>query len=227
MTIPTITTSHSIGESSDIKTAKSFAECRSIIERVCTSGFTLMVNFSIMGYEHFECSFHDDWKAQYDRGNYLLHDPVFKWALENEGGIRWSEIRLPDDKGILVKSQRYGLRYGAAFSARTGVKRSMIFVSRHDREITNPEMQTLGIATSSFFSSLIPPPTATAEELVILRWHIQEELSYREIGKRLAITESGVKSRFKRLREKYECRSMAGLCYKAKELNLLGVEASQ
>ncbi|AUQ89370.1 MULTISPECIES: autoinducer binding domain-containing protein [Phaeobacter] len=183
-----------------------------------------MVNFSIMGYEHFECSFDETWKEIYDTGNYLLHDPVFKWALENEGAIRWSEIGLPDPEKILKKSQRHGLTFGAAFSALTGSRRSMIFVSRDDRELSDTEMRELTHSTTAFFNSLIPPPSPTADELAMLKLFIQEELSYAQIADRLCLSLSGVKSRFLRLREKYDCKSTAGLCYKAKELNLLGVE---
>lgn len=202
-----------------------FSNCREILESVSNSGYTLMVNFSIMGYEHFECTFDEAWKEQYDAGNYLLEDPVFRWALSNEGEARWSEIDLPDPLQILKKSQRYGLTFGAAFSALTGARRSMVFVSRSDRELTDQEMYEVRAATSAFFNRLLPPPKPTTDELNILRLLIHEDLSYSEIADRLCISLSGVKSRFLRLREKYDCGSNASLCYKAKELNLLGVDS--
>lgn len=211
------------GTKGDISTL--LANCRDVLESVSGSGYTLMVNFSIMGYEHFECTFHDSWKEQYDSGNYLLEDPVFRWALSNEGEVRWSEIELPDPLQVLKKSQRYGLEFGAAFSALTGARRSMVFVSRADRELTDREMFEVRAATSAFFNKLRPPPLPTDDELNILRLLIHEDLSYSEIADRLCISLSGVKSRFLRLREKYDCGSNASLCYKAKELNLLGVNA--
>lgn len=225
MTTSQTTPRNVLQEVSNVDINAAFAECRAVVEAISTSGYTLMVNFSIIGYEHFECTFHDDWKEQYDAGNYLLYDPVFKWALENHGSIRWSEIDLPDSRHILVKSREYGLRYGAAISATTGKRKSMVFMSRHDREISDQELAEAKSVADRFFKSILPPPELTAKELKILKMLIQEELSYAEISERLNISLSGIKSRFRRIREKYDCKSTAALCYRAKELNLLGIDA--
>lgn len=219
-----ITTNLPSDGANSTRIAEAFSTCRSEINEVSTSGFTLMVNFSIMGYEHFECSFHDKWKEQYDRENYFLHDPVFNWALKNEGAIRWSAVDLPDPLQILEKSQRYGLVYGAAFAALTGSKRSMVFVSRHDRELSDVEMRALSMTITEFFDALLPPPSLSEKELEMLRLHIQQELSYDEIAEQFSLSLSAVKTSFLRMRQKFGCKSTARLAYLAKERNLFGVE---
>ncbi|MFW8634934.1 autoinducer binding domain-containing protein [Cribrihabitans pelagius] len=224
MTETIITSNPPAGGANSTKIANAFAGCRAAINQVSTAGYTLMVNFSIMGYEHFECSFHEKWKEEYDGGNYFLHDPVFQWALLNEGAIRWSEVALPDPVEILEKSKRYGLAFGAAFSYQTGSKRSMVFLSRHDREVTSDEMQGLNAAVTSFFNSLLPPPSLSAKELEMLRLHVQKELTYEQIANHVGLSLSAVKSSFLRMRQKFGCKSTARLGYLAKERNLFGVE---
>ena len=224
MTGRIITSSQPAGGATSSKIAGAFAGCREAINQVSTAGYTLMVNFSIMGYEHFECSFHEKWKDEYDRGNYFLHDPVFQWALQNHGAIRWSEVTLPDPAQILEKSKRYGLVYGAAFSYQTGSKRSMVFLSRHDREVSDAEMQSLNVTINAFLDSLLPPPVLSEKELEMLRLHVQEEFTYDQIANRVGLSLSAVKSSFLRMRQKFGCKSTARLGYLAKERNLFGIE---
>lgn len=183
-----------------------------------------MVNFSVMGYEHFECSFHDKWKVEYDQGQYFLSDPVFIWAIQNEGSIRWSNVEIPDPSKIMEKSKRYGIVYGATFAAKTGTKRSMVFVARKDRELTDEEMATLEDLVFRFFDSLLPPPSLSDEELEMLRLRIQKEFSYKKIGECLAKSEGTVKSAFARMRGKFGCSTTERLAFLVKERNLLGVD---
>lgn len=224
MATPIITSNQPTGGATSSKIAGAFAGCREAINQVSTAGYTLMVNFSIMGYEHFECSFHEKWKEEYDSNNYFLHDPVFQWALQNQGAARWSDVTLPDPMQILEKSKRYGLVHGAAFSYQTGSKRSMVFLSRHDREVTSEEMQRLNVTITAFFDSLLPPPSLSKKELEMLRLHVQEEYSYVQIASHVGLSLSAVKSSFLRMRQKFGCKSTARLGYLAKERNLFGVE---
>ncbi len=110
------------------------------LRQVGTSGFTLAFNVSMLGPEHLHSEFPQAWQDEYKTRNYFAGDPIFLWAAGTQGFKRWSEIRLPDIRGIMKSAAEHGLKYGVVVSLKKHKKRSFLTAARHDRELTDDEI---------------------------------------------------------------------------------------
>lgn len=135
-----------------------------------------------------------DWRAEYEERNYFAGDPVLVWTIAHSGVKRWSEITLPDVRGILKRAEKFDLRYGAVFSKKTSRKRSFLTVSRADRELTDIEMETLKVKFEIWVDLVTGRASLTKGELDVLRL-MRDGEGQREIADFLGISESTVKQR--------------------------------
>lgn len=145
-----------------------------------------------------------DWIERYTRQNFMLADPVMQWLYNNSGGIRWSEITLPDPRGVLVEARRHGLKFGVAICFDDpGPKgqRSFGTFTRADREFTDEEMAFLGARLERLHKAAAPPTNLTRAELEALRM-VKDGLLVKEIANRLGVSEGAVKQRLKKARVK-------------------------
>ena len=135
------------------------------------------------------------WTELYERENYLLGDPATLWALGHAGAIRWSEIEMPDPRGIFGKAGLYGLKYGAMVVTLQDGKRSYLSLARHDRELTDAELLILH-SKIELWASLFSKArnSLTDAELDVLA-QLAGGLKQSEAARKLKISLSTLKTR--------------------------------
>ena len=158
------------------------------------SGFILAFNLTFRGPEHLHSEYPDAWRRIYEDRNYFFTDPILVWAVGNSGNKRWSEIRLPDIRGMMEEAKAYDLNYGVVFSRKSDFKRSFLTIARADREFTNTEIEIIGEKFSVWVDIVIGKKDLTDAELEVLRG-LKDGLGQSAIAARLGIAESTVKQR--------------------------------
>jgi len=173
------------------------------IEEIGPAGHVVVLSFTRRGPEWMESTFPDAWQQEYDKGNYLLMDPVLHRAVaKSDRDWRWSDIsKAADLAGIMKKAKKHGLIYGAIFTRSFGGQKCFFSVSRSDREITDDEMNRLG----HWFSQVVlldrPEDRISNNELDVLRWMAEGFDNY-GIAERLETTVGAIKSRQQSIRHK-------------------------
>ncbi|MGJ8547729.1 MAG: autoinducer binding domain-containing protein [Sulfitobacter sp.] len=164
------------------------------IRKVSTSGFYLVFGFSMSGTEMVHSEFDERWTTRYQQSSYFAVDPVFMWAISRTGCIRWSEINLPDVKGILTEAKPFGMVYGAIFAQELEGNRSFLSIARDDRELTDDEMHQMNANLMKWAAMIGPRVALSAGELDVLL-ALRDGLGQRDIAQFLSIAESTVKQR--------------------------------
>ncbi len=144
------------------------------------------------------------WVDLYTRRAFMLDDPVMRWLYGHSGALRWSEITLPDPRGVLAAAATFGMRYGVAIAFDDpGPKglRSFGSFARSDREYTDEEIAQLAERLEWLHVAMAPPTNLTAAELEALRM-IKEGMLVKEVADRLGISDGAVKQRLKSARIK-------------------------
>lgn len=158
------------------------------------SGFVLAFNVTFRGPEHLHSTYPKDWQTIYQNRNYFFLDPINFWTFTNSGQKRWSEIKIPDMRGILPEASKFGLSYGAIFSRKRQDKKSLLSVARADRELTDTEIEVIGAKFDSWVDMVVGGPSLTDGELEVLRY-LKDGLGQAEIADCLGLSESAVKQR--------------------------------
>lgn len=107
---------------------------------IATAGFTVAFNVSVFGPEHLCSEFPQAWQDEYKENNYFAGDPVFLWAAGKQGTKRWSEIRIPDIRGLMKRARAHDLNYGLVCSLKRNGQRSFVTAARADREFLDTEI---------------------------------------------------------------------------------------
>jgi LuxR family transcriptional regulator len=170
------------------------------------AGLILAFNLTPRGAEHFHAEQPPSWRKLYEDRNYHFTDPVFVWAVANSGNRRWSEVPLPDVKGVLTAARKHGLVYGAIFSRKINGKHSMLTLARADRELSDTEMELAAAKFESFLDVVVGAPLLTDGELDVLR-ALKDGLGQSEIAGKLGISESAVKLRCQKACAKLNART--------------------
>ena len=158
------------------------------------SGFILAFNLTFRGPEHLHSGYPDAWRRLYEHRNYFFTDPILVWTVANSGNRRWSEIRLPDIRGVLTEARKFDLNYGAVFSRKSNYKRSFLTLSRPDREFSDTEMEVIGEKFDAWVDMVVGRIQLTDGELDVLRG-LKDGLGQSEIAEVLGLSESAVKQR--------------------------------
>jgi LuxR family transcriptional regulator, quorum-sensing system regulator SdiA len=158
------------------------------------SGFILAFNMTFRGPEFMHSEYPEAWRAEYEERNYFALDPVLGWALVSSGYKRWSEVRLPDVRGVLKRGSAFGLKYGAVFSSKKDRKRSFLTIARGDRELTDNEVERINTKFGLWTELVTNRAALTDKELDVLRL-LRDGLGQSEIAEELGIAESTVKQR--------------------------------
>jgi LuxR family transcriptional regulator len=150
-----------------------------------------------------------DWIDHYTRQNYMLADPVMHWLYQNDGATRWSEIKLPDPRDVLLAAARFGLTYGVAICfcepGQTGLRSFGNFL-RGDREFNDSEIADLQDWLRVLHTSMVPPTNLTKAELEVLRM-IKDGRLVKEIAGILGVSEGAIKQRLKNAKSKLQAKT--------------------
>ncbi len=149
------------------------------------------------------------WVDHYTRNGLMLDDPVIRWAYDNTGAIRWSEIATPDPRGVLPAARRFGLNFGLVAvcgGVDPEVQRSFGSFAREDREFTDLEIALIARKLVKMHVDLAPPSNLTRAELEVLRM-VKSGMKLREIAGELGVTEGAIKQRLKNARAKLNARN--------------------
>jgi len=165
------------------------------------SGFIMAFNMTFRGPEYLHSEYSEEWQKIYEEKNYFFVDPVLIWCVTKNGNKRWSDIRLPDIRGVMKEAQRHNLKYGAAFSRKSMNKRSFLTISRPDREFTDQEISHLDDKFNNLVDYVVGQCGLTNKELDALRG-LRDGLSYKQIAVELDISVPTVKSRAERAKGK-------------------------
>ncbi|WP_037282587.1 helix-turn-helix transcriptional regulator [Rubellimicrobium mesophilum] len=144
------------------------------------------------------------WVEHYSREGLLLADPVMGWIYAEVGVTRWSDIRLPDPKGVLAAAREHGLKYGVAVSLldrREEGGRSFGLFLREDREFADSEMGYLQAYVVTCHEALRPPQVLTSSEIEALQL-VKAGYRIKQISLRLGTSEAAVKQRLGSARRK-------------------------
>jgi len=141
-------------------------------------------------------SYPADWQKQYDDNAYMLRDPVIFWGLAVKGATRWSEIRLPDPFDILGKAKKHGLNFGAVISAGPISSRSIVGISRPEREFTDTEIEAAAEIVRKLHDAAAPPSELTDAQTEALRL-LSVGYRHTAAAAELGISESALKARLK------------------------------
>ena len=57
-----------------------------------------------------------EWIEHYTANRFMFSDPVVRWAYNNVGICRWSELPLDDPKRIIAQAKTFGMRFGVTIS---------------------------------------------------------------------------------------------------------------
>lgn len=163
---------------------------------VAPAGWNLAFNYRWNGPEHMYVGYPEAWRAEYESKNYAIGDPILLWILsKDQGCIRWSEVRMPDLRGVMEKARRHQINYGAVFTRQVGATKSFLSMARSDREFTNDELAAYNARFNLWVDLLVNRADLSAGELDVLR-SFRDGLGQAETARALGISESTVKQRF-------------------------------
>lgn len=166
------------------------------------AGFIMGFGLSYGSADHLSNHYPPAWTKLYEEENFLVGDPVLMWTLTRTGYVRWSRVRYPDPRKIMPLAARYGLRFGATCSLKFQGKRSFVTVARHDRELTDSEIEVLNAKFTIWTRCVYVDKSQFSEgELLVLR-KLADDYTYAEIAKDLELSVSGVKVRLSSVQKK-------------------------
>lgn len=164
------------------------------MHELAPTGWIMGFNLTYRGPEHLHNAYPDAWRRIYEDRNYFFGDPIAMWTMTHDGSARWSEVRIPDLRGVMNAARSFRLNYGVAISRKVAGKRSFLTLSHPDREFTDDEI-SMAQARFTLWTDLVTNRAAlTAGELEVLRC-FRDGLGQSDTADNLGIAESTVKQR--------------------------------
>ncbi|MCO6361332.1 LuxR family transcriptional regulator [Paracoccus sp. 08] len=158
------------------------------------SGWIMGFNLTYKGPEHLHNAYPDAWRSIYEDRNYFFGDPIAMWTMTHDGAARWSEVRIPDLRGVMQAARRFRLNYGVAISRKVAGKRSFLTLSHPDREFSDDEIARCRAKFNLWTDLVLNRAALTPAELDVLRC-FRDGLGQIETATQLSIAESTVKQR--------------------------------
>ena len=183
-------------------------------------GYTVGLHIRFASPLVYRSSYPPAWTEVYNNNSYYLRDPLVFWGVGVEGTIRWSEIPLPDPFGVMKKAAQHGLSFGAVSSYGPITSRSIVGISRSDREFTESELDRLKELTVQLHIEAKPPSELTKAQIEALRC-LADGDRHAAAALKLGITESAFKARLLSARVRLEARTTSEAIRKAREYRLL------
>ena len=172
------------------------------------SGFIFASNITFRGPEYFHSEYPKPWQVEYESKSYAYFDPILLWLVMNTGDRRWSEVRLPDLRGVMKAAKRFDLTFGACMARNRRGKKSILTLARPDREFTNEEMAFLAASFDQLLAEMEKESGngLTAVEAETLRC-LRDGMGYAEAAELLGVSVPTVKARVEKARGKLGARN--------------------
>ncbi len=167
----------------------------------------------------YKSSYPRAWTDLYNDHSYYLRDPLVFWGVGVEGTTRWSEIPLPDPFNILKKAAGHDLNFGAVSSYGPITTRSIVGISRSDREFDTEELAQLKELTIKLHIEAKPPSELTKAQIEALQC-LGNGDRHTAAAAKLGISESALKARLNSARIRLEARTTSEAIRKAREYRL-------
>lgn len=190
------------------------------LDELAPMGYTVGLHIRFASPLVYKSSYPAAWVDHYNTHSYYLRDPLVFWGIGVEGTTRWSNIPLPDPFGVMNKAAAYGLSYGAVSSYGPITSRSIVGVSRGDREFTDAEMDLLKELTIQLHIESKPPSELTKAQVEALQCLANGD-RHTAAAEKLGISESALKARLQSARIRLEARTTSEAIRKAREYRLL------
>jgi LuxR family transcriptional regulator, quorum-sensing system regulator SdiA len=190
------------------------------LDQIAPMGYTVGLHIRFATPLIYKSSYPTDWVDHYNSHSYYLRDPLVFWGVGVEGTTRWSSIPLPDPFGVMKKAAGYGLKYGAVSSYGPITSRSIVGVSRADREFDDAELGVLRELTIQLHIEAKPPSDLTKAQVEALQCLANGD-RHTAAAAKLGITESAFKARLQSARVRLEARTTSEAIRKAREYRLL------
>ncbi len=190
------------------------------LDRLAPMGYTVGLHIRFATPLIYKSSYPASWVDHYNSHSYYLRDPLVFWGVGVEGTTRWSAIPLPDPFGVMKKAAGHGLKYGAVSSYGPITSRSIVGISRADREFSDEEMGQLKEVTIQLHIEAKPPSELTKAQVEALQCLANGD-RHAAAAEKLGITESAFKARVQSARIRLEARTASEAIRKAREYRLL------
>lgn len=190
------------------------------LDLLAPMGYTVGLHIRFATPLIYRSSYPPAWVDHYNSHSYYLRDPLVFWGVGVEGTTRWSSIPLPDPFGVMKKAAGHGLNYGAVSSYGPITSRSIVGISRSDREFDDAELARLRELTVQLHIEAKPPSNLTKAQVEALQC-IANGDRHAAAAEKLGITESAFKARLQSARVRLEARTTSEAIRKAREYRLL------
>jgi LuxR family transcriptional regulator len=190
------------------------------LDQLAPMGYTVGLHIRFATPLIYKSSYPTAWVEHYNSHSYYLRDPLVFWGVGIEGTTRWSAIPLPDPFGVIKKAANHGLKYGAVSSYGPITSRSIVGISRSDREFDDDELAKLKELTIQLHIEAKPPSDLTKAQIEALQCLANGD-RHAAAADKLGITESAFKARLQSARVRLEARTTSEAIRKAREYRLL------
>ncbi len=190
------------------------------LEELAPMGYTVGLHIRFATPLVYRSSYPQAWVEVYNSHSYYLRDPLVFWGVGVEGTTRWSSIPLPDPFGVMKKAAAHGLRFGAVSSYGPITSRSIVGISRSDREFSDGELDQLKELTIRLHIEAKPPSELTRAQIEALQCLANGD-RHTAAAAKLGISESALKARLQSARIRLEARTTSEAIRKAREYRLL------
>jgi LuxR family transcriptional regulator len=190
------------------------------LDQLAPMGYTVGLHIRFATPLIYKSSYPPAWVEHYNSHSYYLRDPLVFWGVGIEGTTRWSAIPLPDPFGVIKKAANHGLKYGAVSSYGPITSRSIVGISRSDREFDDDELAKLKELTIQLHIEAKPPSDLTKAQIEALQCLANGD-RHAAAADKLGITESAFKARLQSARVRLEARTTSEAIRKAREYRLL------
>lgn len=190
------------------------------LDQLAPMGYTVGLHIRFATPLVYRSSYPSAWVEHYNNNSYYLRDPLVFWGVGVEGTTRWSSIPLPDPFGVMKKAAGHGLKYGAVSSYGPITSRSIVGISRSDREFDDAELSRLKEITIQLHIEAKPPSELTKAQVEALRCLANGD-RHAAAAEKLGISESAFKARLMSARVRLEARTTSEAIRKAREYRLL------
>ncbi|MDX5349768.1 MAG: autoinducer binding domain-containing protein [Paracoccaceae bacterium] len=190
------------------------------LDQLAPMGYTVGLHIRFATPLIYKSSYPSTWVDHYNSHSYYLRDPLVFWGVGVEGTTRWSSIPLPDPFGVMKKAAAHGLKFGAVSSYGPITSRSIVGISRADREFDDEELARLKELTIQLHIEAKPPSDLTKAQIEALQCLANGD-RHTAAAEKLGITESAFKARLQSARVRLEARTTSEAIRKAREYRLL------